>query len=146
MKVVLLSDVKSQGKKGDIIDVSDGYARNFLFPKNLAKIADNQILAEIKAKNEALAHKKLEGKKIAEQQKEQLSKLSLIIKADGNNGKLYGAITSKDICELLEKQYKIIIDKRKISIESIKAYGDYIALIKLHTEINAEVRIKVVAE
>lgn len=143
MKVVLLVDVKSQGKKGDVIEVSDGYARNFLFPKNLAKIADNQILAEIKAKNDALIHKKIEEKKIAEQQKEQLKKIILTIKSDGNNGKLYGAITSKDISDLLEQQYKIVIDKRKISIDSIKAYGEYTATIKLYADITTDLKVKV---
>ena len=146
MKVVLLADVKSQGKKGEVIEVSDGYARNFLFPKNLAKIADTQILNEIKAKNEAALRKKEEEKKLAESQRKQLENIVLEIKADGNNGRLFGAITSKDIAEALEKKHGIAIDKKKFSIDNIKNYGEYKAVIKLYADMNATILVKVLPQ
>lgn len=143
MKVVLLQDVKSQGKKGDVIEVSDGYARNFLFPKKLAQIADTQILNEIKAKNDAALRKKEEDKKLAQAQKKQLDDIVLEIAADGNNGRLFGAITSKDISEQLEKKHGISIDKKKFTVESIKNYGEYTAVIKLFADITAKLSVKV---
>lgn len=146
MKVVLLEDVKSQGKKGDVIEVSDGYARNFLFPRNLAQIADAHILGEIKAKNEAAERKKAKEKEIAAAQKERLEGIVLEIKAAGNGGRLFGAITSKDIADALEKDFDIAIDKKKFSAETIKTHGDYTATIKLFADITAKLNIKIVPE
>lgn len=125
MKVILLKDVKAQGKKGDLINVSDGYARNFLFPKGLAKEASKQALNELKGKNEAIQyHKNVEeekAKSIAERMKE--FELVLTAKA-GENGKLFGSITSKDVADELKKKYNIDIDKRKLDIgDGIKAIG-----------------------
>ena len=146
MKVILLADVKSQGKKGEVIEVSDGYARNFLFPRNLAKTADAQVLSELKAKNEAAARRKEEEKKLATDQKDQIEKIALEIKAPGNSGRLFGAITSKDIVETLEKKYSIVIDKKKFTADPIKTYGDYTVNIKLYTDITAKLTVKVMPE
>lgn len=144
MKVILLQDVKSQGKKGEIIEASDGYARNFLFPRGLAKVADNQVISEMKAKNEAMARRKNEEKKTAELQKEAISKITLVITAEGNSERIYGAITSKDIAEQLVKKHALEIDKRKIQIDNIKAYGSYVTQIKLYPDITAELKVSVV--
>ena len=146
MKVILLADVKSQGKKGEVIEVSDGYARNFLFPKNLAKIADAHVLTEIKAKNDAAARRKEEEKKLATEQKKQLEGIVLEIKAPGNSGRLFGAITSKDIAEMLEQKHSIVIDKKKFTADAIKNYGEYTVNIKLYTDITAKLTVKVVSE
>ena len=146
MKVILLADVKSQGKKGEVIEISDGYARNFLFPRNLAKVADAQVLNEIKAKSEAATRRKEEEKKLAVEQKKQLEQIVREIKAPGNNGKLFGAITSKDIVEVLEQKHSIVIDKKKFTADPIKTYGDYSVNIKLYTDIVAKLTVKVIPE
>ena len=146
MKVILLADVKSQGKKGEVIEISDGYARNFLFPRNLAKVADAQVLNEIKAKSEAATRRKEEEKKLAVEQKKQLEQIVIEIKAPGNNGKLFGAITSKDIVEVLEQKHSIVIDKKKFTADPIKTYGDYSVNIKLYTDIVAKLTVKVIPE
>lgn len=146
MKVVLLEDVKNQGKKGQIINVSDGYARNFLFPKKLAKVADDKVVSEVKAKEEALQYKKAEEKKAALQLADQLKDKIVVIKAAGGAEKLFGAITAMDVANAIKTQNKIDIDKRKISIDSIKHYGTYNAEIKLYPEITVTVKVSVVPE
>lgn len=146
MKVVLLEDVKNQGKKGQIINVSDGYARNFLFPKKLAKVADDKVVSEVKAKEEALQYKKAEEKKAALQLADQLKDKIVVIKAAGGAEKLFGAITAMDVANAIKTQNKIDIDKRKISIDSIKHYGTYNADIKLYPEITVTVKVSVVPE
>lgn len=146
MKVVLLEDVKNQGKKGQIINVSDGYARNFLFPKKLAKVADDKVVSEVKAKEEALQYKKSEEKKAAMVLAEQLKDKTVTIKAAGGNDKLFGAITSMDIANAIKSHFKIDIDKRKINVDSIKHYGTYDAEVKLYPEISAIVKISVIPE
>lgn len=146
MKVILLADVKSQGKKGEIIEVSDGYARNFLFPRNLGKIADAHVLNEIKAKNEATARRKEEEKRLAVEQQKQLEQITLEIKAAGNTGRLFGAITSKDIVETLEQKHNIVIDRKKFTTDPIKNYGEFTVNIKLYTDIAATLTVKVMPE
>lgn len=143
MKVVLLEDVKNQGKKGQIINVSDGYARNFLFPKKLAKVADDKVVSEVKAKEEALQYKKNEEKKAALLLSDQIKDKTITIKAAGGADKLFGAITSMDIANAIKEQCKIDIDKRKISIDSIKHYGTYNAELKLYPEIVATIKVSV---
>ncbi|MBE6547465.1 MAG: 50S ribosomal protein L9 [Ruminococcaceae bacterium] len=144
MKVLLLADVKGQGKKDQIIDVSDGYARNFLIPRKLGVAADAKAIGDAKAKEEAKQFKIAEEKKAARALGEKIESILLVIKAPGGDGRLYGSITSKDVADELAKQYGIEIDKRKISLsEMIKSYGDYKADIKLYTEISAKLNIKV---
>lgn len=144
MKVLLLADVKGQGKKDQIINVSDGYARNFLFPRRLAVEADAKAIGDAKAKEEAKLYKIQEDRKAAIALAERIQSLLLVIKASGSEGRLYGSITSKDIAERLASEFGIEVDKRKISTnEMIKSYGDYVADIKLYPEVSAKLNIKV---
>lgn len=144
MKVLLLADVKGQGKKDQIINVSDGYARNFLFPRKLAVEADAKAIGDAKNKEEAKNFKIQEEKKAARELADKITQILLVIKAPGSEGRLYGSITSKDVTDQLKSQYGIEVDKRKVSLsEMIKSYGDYTADIKLYTEISAKLQIKV---
>ena len=145
MKVLLLADVKGQGKKDQIVEVSDGYARNFLFPKKLAVIADAKVLSEAKSKEEARQYKLREEKAAARALADKLSTLTVNISAtSGGDGRLYGSITSKDIAEKLMQQHKIEIDKRKLVLsENIKAYGTYEVDVKVYPEISAKLKVSV---
>lgn len=145
MKVLLLQDVKGQGKKDQIIDVSDGYARNFLFPKKLAVVADNKAINEVKNKEASKQYKieteKAAAKEIAAKLANTVVKISVNAAADG---RLYGSITSKDLAEVLAKQYNIQIDKRKIVMpEPIKAYGTYNFDVRLYPEIVGKIKVTV---
>ncbi len=145
MKVILLQDVRGSGTKGQIVNVADGYARNMLIPKGFAIEATAKNLNELKAKKEALAHRKeieLEGaKKIAER----LGGAIITIKAKaGENGKLFGSITAKDISEKIKKLYKVEIDKRWINVQSgIKSIGAHDITIRLHSEVTVAVKVDV---
>lgn len=146
MKVVLLQDVKAQGKKDDIVEVSEGYARNFLFPKKLAIPADAKAINDIKNKKSSEAHK-IELERIAAREiAEKLNQTTVKIVAEaGKDGKFYGAVTSKDIAEALKTQAKIEVDKRKVILDSpIKAFGTYKVDIKLYQEISGRVTIMVI--
>jgi large subunit ribosomal protein L9 len=145
MKVLLLADVKGQGKKDQIVEVSDGYARNFLFPKKLAVVADNKVLSESKSKEEAKQFRLKEEKAAAKALAERIATLSVKINASsGADGRLYGSVTTKDISEALMKQHKIDIDKRKLSLsENIKAYGTYNVEVKVYPEITATLKVTV---
>ena len=137
MKVILLQDVKAQGKKGDLINVSDGYARNFLFPKGLAKEANQQALNELKGKQEAIKyHKNVEEEK-ARNIAERMKDFTIELKAKcGENGKLFGSVTSKEIAAELKKKYNIEIDKRKLDIgDGIKTIGTTSVNAHLYTGI-----------
>ena len=145
MKVVLLADVKGQGKKNDIIEVSDGYARNFLLPRKLAVIADNKILNEIKGKEDAARHKieveTAEAKALASKLDTILVKITA---SSGADGRLYGSITAKDIAEHLAKDHGITVDKRKIQLsDPIRAYGKFDLDVKLYTDVTAKVHVLV---
>lgn len=145
MKVVLLSDVKGQGKKGQVVNVSDGYARNFLFPKNLATPADNQIMNELKGKEEARLRQIELEKQAARDTAEKLKNVTVKIKAQaGADGRIYGSVTSKEIAEQLAAQHKITIDKRKINLtDPIKAFGTYQPEVKLYPEISGKITVVV---
>ena len=146
MKVVLLQDVKAQGKKDDIVEVSEGYARNFLFPKKLAIPADAKAINDIKNKKSSEAHK-IELERIAARDiAEKLNQTTVKVVAEaGKDGKFYGAVTSKDIAEALKAQAKIEVDKRKVILDSpIKAFGTYKVDIKLYQEISGKVTIMVI--
>ncbi len=145
MKVVLLADVKGQGKKNDIIEVSDGYARNFLLPRKLAVEANNKILNEIKGANDAKAHKLevelAEAKALASRLDSILVKITA---SSGADGRLYGSITAKDIAEHLEKDHRLTVDKRKIVLNTpIRAYGRYDLDVKLYTDVTGKVHVLV---
>lgn len=145
MKVVLLADVKSQGKKGQVIDVSEGYAKNFLFPKKLAVAASNQILTEIKGKEDARLHNIELEKKAARETAEKLSSVTVRITTKaGTDGRTYGSVTAKDVAEALEAQHKIKVDRRKITLDNpIKAFGTYILDVKLYADISGKITVSV---
>ena len=145
MKVLLLADVKGQGKKDQIVEVSDGYARNFLFPKKLAVLADAKVMSESKSKEEAKQFKLKEEKAAAKALAEKLATLTVKITASsGGDGRLYGSITSKDIAEKLKEQHKIEIDKRKLVLnDNIKSYGTYEVEVKVYPEISAKLKVTV---
>ena len=147
MKVILNKDVKGIGKKLQMVEVSEGYARNYLLPKKLASLADNKSVNEAKTKNDALLFKKQTEIKEAKQLKEKLEKGYIKFKHKiGNNGKLFGSITEKDIAEEIQKVYGVKIDKKKINLKiAIKELGSYTAEVKLYEGIIAEVKISVVS-
>ena len=144
MKVVLLQDVKGLGKKGELVNTSDGYARNFLFPRKLAMEANSQAMSELKNREAAEKHRidmeiaaakasaeKLEGKPVR-----------LTAKA-GANGKLFGSVTPKDVAAAIAQQFSIELDKRKVVVEDIKAFGTYPVEVKLYNGISAAMFVMV---
>ena len=133
MKVILTQDVKGVGKKDQILEVNDGYARNFLIPKKLGVQASTANLALLKSKQDSRDFKRQEDKKEAEQIKEKLEKIRLDIKVkSGENGKIFGGVTSKEISDVLKDKYSINIDKKKIELkETIKIVGITTVDIKL---------------
>lgn len=142
MKVVLLADVRGQGKKDQVIDVSEGYARNFLFPKKLAMVADNKVMNEIKGKEEKRLRQIELEKAAALETKAKLESVQVVIKvAAGESDRLYGAVTAKDVADALLAQYGIEVDKRKISMDAIKAFGNYTPEIKLFPEITGKINV-----
>lgn len=136
MQVILLEDVKGHGKKGQLVNVSDGYARNFLFPKNLAKEATASAQAELKSQADAKAHHYEQEKQKAKETAELISgKTVKIIAKAGSGGKLFGAVTSKEIATELNKLLGVNIDKKKLSVSDIKNFGEYTASVKLFTDV-----------
>ena len=145
MKVVLLQDVKSQGKKDQIIEVSDGYARNFLFPKKLAAPADAKAVNDIKNRQSSENFRRETERAEAKVLADKISSLTVKLTADaGADGRFYGAVTSKDIAEGLKSQHGIEVDKRKILLASpIKAFGVYKTEIKLLSDVTAKLTVSV---
>ncbi len=146
MKVILKQDVKGQGKKGELVTVSDGYARNFLFPRGLAVEADSQAMNELRNREESAAYHKKVEKDAALAAAATLKDKALTIHAKaGNGGRLFGSVTTKEVADALEKQVGVKVDKRKITMSDIKAFGTYTAEVKLYTGVTAEIQV-VVAE
>ncbi|MBO5945054.1 MAG: 50S ribosomal protein L9 [Clostridia bacterium] len=145
MKVILLCDVKGQGKKDQIINVSDGYARNFLFPQKKAVPADAKATSELKSKEEAKQFKINEEIKAARALADRINKVTVTIKMEqGKDGRLYGSVTAKDIAEELKRILGTEIDKRKIVLkDTIKAYGLYDVDIKLLPEVSTTFKVQV---
>lgn len=144
MKVVLLQDVKDIGKKDQVVTVSDGYARNFLFPRKLAKEATNAVMNDVKIKESAKAHHKQEEINAANQIKNTINDQIITLKAKaGKEGKLFGAVTSKDVAEALNKQFNTKIDKKKLVMDDIKLFGTYECTVKIYPEISAKIMVKV---
>ena len=142
MKVVLLADVKGSGKKGELVNVSDGYARNFLFPKKLAKEANAQALNELKNAEESKAFKIKQETEAAQASADKINgkSVSILAKA-GQCGKLFGSVTAKEIAEAIKKQYGVDVDKRKIDTKGdMKAFGTYECEVKLYSGITATVK------
>lgn len=147
MKVILLQDVKGQGKKGDLINASDGYARNFLLPRKLAKEADAGSIKQIEIQKESEAFHIAEEKRKAEETKAFLSGKSIRFKTTGGaDGRLYGAVTAKGVSEKIGSELGLNIDKRLITIsDTIKTTGEYTVRIKLFQGISAELKLIVEA-
>ncbi|MBQ3598457.1 MAG: 50S ribosomal protein L9 [Clostridia bacterium] len=143
MKVLLLEDVRSQGKKGEIIEASDGYARNFLIPRKLAVEATPQILTEYKNRKASEAHKKAEDKKAAQEAAAKIDGKSIVYKATGGaDGRLYAAVTASDLSEKINETFGINVDKRKLVLnDNIKNVGEYNVTVKLYPEISAKLKV-----
>lgn len=148
MKVILKQDIKGVGKKDQIVNAADGYARNYLFPKNLAVPADTGNMNNLKAKNESIAYRKGEDLKESKEIAEKLKKVTLKFKVKaGDNGKLFGGVTAKEIAETLKKDYNINIDKKKVLLnETIKNAGVTKVELKLNEGVLATVSVMIVAE
>lgn len=148
MKVILKQDIKGVGKKDQVINAADGYARNYLFPKNLAVPADSGNMNNLKAKNESNAFRKGEELKEAQAIAEKLKKITLKIKVKaGEGGRLFGGVTSKEIAEGLKKDFNIDVDKKKIQLkEAIKVAGTTRVEIKLFEGVTGSVLVMVVPE
>ncbi len=146
MKVVLNQDIKGIGKKLQVVDVSEGYARNYLIPRKMASIADNKNINEAKTKVEAMNFKKMTEKQEAIEIKEKIEKNYLEFKHKvGDNGKLFGSITEKEIADKVNSVYGININKKKIIIKNpIKEIGSYEVNVKLYEGVIANVKIAVV--
>lgn len=145
MKVILIKDVKTLGKAGDIVETSDGYARNYLFPRGLAKGASEGNVKELNIKKAAEKKRKDEEKEEARELVKRIEAIKVNIEAKGGeNGRLFGSITSGDISEALERQHKMKIDKKKINLPSpIKQIGEYVIDVKVYPEITAKLKVEV---
>lgn len=144
MKVVLLADVKGKGKKGELCQVSDGYARNFLFPKNLAVPADNAALSELKSREEAKEHHKKEEMDEARAAAEKLNGKSVTLHAKaGAGGRLFGSVTSKEVAEEISRALGVAVNHKKMHMSDIKNFGEYTAEIRLYPGISAKLTVNV---
>ena len=147
MKVILLQDVKKIGKKGEVIEASDGYARNFLFPRKLAQEASASNMHILNNKIENERKQKLAELEAAQKLAGELKGKEITIKAKtGESGKLFGAITSKDVAELIKQQHKIDIDKKKIVMDTIKLAGGYEIEVKLYPEVSTKMKVIIVPQ
>lgn len=144
MKVILKQDVKGLGKKGELVSTSDGYARNFLFPRNLAAEANAQAMSEMKNKQNAEKFRIETETKAAKETAARISGKTIKITAKaGQNGKLFGSVTSKEIAEKLKETFSIDVDKRKIVVDDIKQFGTYEFEVKLYQGISAKLYVSV---
>ena len=148
MKVILLQDIKNVGKKDEIINAADGYARNYLLPKKLAVEANTENMTKLNNKKEAASFKKDVEKQNAEELAKKLKGIMLKLKVKaGENGKIFGGITAKEISENLKSQYNFVIDKKKIELkETIKTLGEFNVSIKLFEGVVASLKIQVISE
>jgi len=144
MKVVLKQDVKGLGKKGELVNASDGYARNFLFPKNLAVEANAQNMSELKNREQAEKYRIATETAAAKANAEKMSGKTIKLTAKaGANGKLFGSVTSKELSEKIAEEFGIKVDKKKISCDDIKQFGTYEFEVKLYTGISAKLFVMV---
>lgn len=145
MKVILTGDVTGKGKAGDIVNVSDGYARNYLFPKKLAKQATAENLNAANIAQAAVNHKKAVEKQDAKELADKISGMTLTIKAKhGGNGKLFGAITAKEVAAELNKAMGVAIDKKKFQVPNIKELGTYDVSVKVYAEVSTALKVEVI--
>lgn len=147
MKVILQQDVKKLGKKGDVLEVSEGYARNFLLPQKLAVEATNQNLNVVTQQKAAEKHRLQQQLAEAKQLKEKLDQLAVTIAVKtGDGGKVFGSVTAKDVADALKNQHKIDVDKRKIECkEAMKAVGTFTVAVKLYPEVTAALKVQITA-
>jgi large subunit ribosomal protein L9 len=145
MKVILLKDVKGTGKKGEVKEVSDGYARNFLLARKLAVVADNTAIKELQEKNKSQEIRAQKEYEAAVELGKKMEELNIVIYSkSGEGGRLFGSITSKDIAEQVKKQYNIEVDKRKITLdEPIRVLGSRFVEIKIHQKVVTKIRVDV---
>lgn len=148
MKVILKADIKGVGRKDEVINASDGYARNFLLPKNLAVEANNDNMAKLKAKQNAAQYQKNQEKEEAMKVADKLEKILVKVKVKaGENGKIFGGVSAKEIAQELEKEYSIKVDKKKIDLkETIKTLGTQVVEIKLFEGVVGKVKVDVISE
>ncbi len=148
MKVILQQEVKGLGKKDTIVEVSEGYARNFLLPKKLALPATEGTVKQIKAQQAAQARRDQQAMDEARMLASQLSKVSVTIGVKtGEGGKLFGSVSGKDVAEAIERQHGLAIDKRKVELkETVKSLGEYTATVRVHPDVSAQVSVHVVGE
>lgn len=147
MKVILLQDVKKIGKKGEVINTSDGYARNYLFPRKLAQEATDANLHILNNKKENERKQKLAEIEAAQKVANELKGKEIkIITKLGENGKLFGAITSKDIALEIKKQFKVEVDKKKIVMDTIKVSGTYEIEVKLYPEVSTKMKVVIIPQ
>ena len=147
MKVILLQDVKGQGKKGDTVTVADGYGRNFLIARGLATPASAQVQNDFAGKAAAAQHKIDVDTAAAQENKAKLDGKTFVLKTKGGeSGKLFGAVTGKEIATLIEKETGIPVDKKKLVVDTIKTFGTYAVTVKLYTGIAAKINVSVEKE
>ena len=147
MIVILNRDIKGTGKAGDVVKVSDGYARNMLIPKGWATEATEGNVRSLEKQKAVAAEKKAQEKAAAQEQAEKIKELSVIIKTKaGDGGKIFGSITSKDIADALKEQHKITVDKKKIQLANpVKMLGEMDVAIKLYPEVSTTLNVKIIA-
>lgn len=144
MKVILKADVKGLGKKGELVNASDGYARNFLLPKQLAVVADAQNVTEMKNAEASKQHKYDTEKAQAEAYAKILNGKTLQFKCKGGaGGKMFGSVSSKEIAAKIKNELSVPVEKKKVSVPDIKAFGTYTATVKLFQGVTADVKIQV---
>lgn len=147
MDVILKSDVKGLGKKGEKVSVSEGYARNFLFPRGLAAEINAQLMSELKNKQSSEQFKADEELKAAKSYAEKINGKTVVIKAKGGaNGRLFGSVTAKEIATVVSQNFGVKVDKRKITVEDIKAFGTFNVQVRLHPQVNADFKVQVTEE
>lgn len=147
MKVILLKDIKGTGKKDQIIEASDGFARNYLFPRKLAVEASNANLNAIETAKSAQSHRKEVEKEEAKALAQKMSDMTVEIAVRaGENGRLFGKVTNQEVADALKAKYGMEVDKRKISIDTIKEVGDAEAVVKLYPEVSAKLKLKIVPQ
>ena len=144
MKVILTQDVKGLGKKGELVNASDGYARNCLFPRKLAAEANSQAMTELKNREDSKKHKIEVETQQAKASADKISGKTIKVTAKaGQGGRLFGSVTAKEIAAVMKTQFGIDIDKRKITVDDIKAFGTYPATVKLYQGVTAEFSVTV---
>lgn len=148
MKVILLANVKNVGKKGEIVETAEGYGRNYLIPRKLAKEANTANVNQAKKDQATAAHRAAQAKDEAVVLGAQIEKVTVVVKVRvGENGKMFGSVASKDVAEALIKQTGLKIDRRKIELKNaVKSLGEYTAVAKLHPEVTSQFKVVVEAE